>query len=249
MIQFGKNVTVEPNVIIDVKDGFIGDRSIIRSGARIEGNYVHLGTESYLDHGAWIGGGSCSDNEAYLKAGCWLHMGWNSHINIARGVDIGNEVGIGIDTKIFTHGAYLPIDEGFPVQWGKVKIGNKVWLPHAWVNPGVTIGNDVVVGAMSLVNSDLPDGCYAAGIPVKVLGFSRLSCPIDMNAILSPLNLREKLIYAGDNMVVLDGATFMIKDRTIEGKVTPESELVKNQLRRNGIRFKFYGENGYYVHW
>ncbi len=249
MMEFGKNVTIEPGVIINVKDGFIGDRSIIRSGARIEGTFVSLGTESYLDHGAWIGGGSCFDSEAYLKAGCWLHMGWNSQINIGRGVDIGDEVGIGIETKIFTHGAYLPIDEGFPVQWGKVKIGNKVWLPHAWVNPGVTIGNNVVVGAMSLVNEDIPDGCYAAGIPAKVLGFSRLPYVVDMNAILSPLNLGEKITYADSRMIVLDGTTFMVEERTIEGKVTPESELVKNQLRRNGIRFQYCGEDGYYVYW
>ncbi len=249
MIKFGKDVTIEPNVILDVKDGFIGDRSIIRSGARIEGTYVYLGTESYLDHGAWIGGGSCYDSEAYLKAGCWLHMGWNSQINIARGVDIGDEVGIGIETKIFTHGAYLPIDEGFPVQWGKVKIGNRVWLPHAWVNPGVTIGDNVVVAAMSLVNDNILNGCLVGGIPAKVLGCSRLPYVVDMNSILSPLNLGDKITYADGRMIVLDGTTFMVEQRTIEGKVTPESELVKNQLRRNGIRFQYCGEDGYYIHW
>ncbi len=250
MIEFGKDVNIEPNVIIDVKNGFIGDRSIIRSGTRIEGTYVYLGTESYLDHGAWIGGGSCFDSEAYLQAGCWLHMGWNSQINIARGVDIGDEVGIGIETKIFTHGGYLPIDEGFPVKWGKVKIGNKVWLSHAWVNPDVTIGNNVVVGAMSLINKDLPDGCFATGIPVKVVNLNRFpnSVKINLSNILFPLNLNSMSLLE-ENTITLKDTVFRINKRTIEGKVTPDSELVKNQLRRNGIRFKYYIKGGEYVHW
>jgi acetyltransferase-like isoleucine patch superfamily enzyme len=249
MIELGKDVTIEPNVILNVKEGFIGDRSIVRSGARIEGTYVHLGTESYLDHGAWIGGGSCFDKGAYLKAGCWLHMGWNSQINIARGVDIGDEVGIGIETKILTHGAYLPIDEGFPAQWGGVKMGDRVWLPHAWVNPGVTIGSNVVVGAMSLVNIDLPDHCFATGVPVRVLDYVRYprNTEIDFAKILSPLNLNG-VKFSGDS-IILDETLFWIKERIIEGIVTQESELIKNQLRRNGIRFKFYVKDGYYVRW
>ena len=248
-MEYGKDVVIEEGVVINVEEGFIGDRSIIRSGSRIEGTYIYLGTESYLDHGAWIGGGSCFDQGAYLKAGCWLHMGWNSQINIARGVDIGDEVGIGIETKILTHGAYLPIDLGFPAQWGKVKIGNRVWLPHVWVNPGVTIGDNVVVGAMSLVNKDLPDGCFAAGIPVKILSFPSHE-PVKMNLsdILSPINL-ENIPLLEDNTIYLKETIFKIDERVIEGKVTPDSELVKNQLRRNGIRFKYYAKDWDYVQW
>jgi acetyltransferase-like isoleucine patch superfamily enzyme len=248
MLECGKDVTIEINVTLNVKEGFIGDRSIIRSGARIEGTRVEIGIESYLDHGAWIGGGSCFDEGAYLKAGCWLHMGWNSQVNIGRGVEIGDEVGIGIETKIFSHGAYLPIDEGFPVQWGKVRIGNKVWLPHAWVNPNVTIGNNVVVGAMSLVNKDLPDGCFAVGIPVKIWeDVFPNPTGINLYEILSSLNLHEMAIE-GDEVIVGE-AKFMIGERKIEGYASPQSELVKNQLRRNGIRFKYYAKDGEYVHW
>ena len=48
-------------------------------------------------------------------------------------------------------------------------IGDRVWLPTASVNPGVTIGSDVVVAARSLVNHDVPAGCLAGGIPAQVL--------------------------------------------------------------------------------
>lgn len=35
--------------------------------------------------------------------------------------------------------------------------------------PGVTVGENAVVGAMSFVNRDIPDNCVAVGVPVKVI--------------------------------------------------------------------------------
>lgn len=34
---------------------------------------------------------------------------------------------------------------------------------------GVNIGNNVIIGANSLVNKDIPDNCVAAGNPAKVI--------------------------------------------------------------------------------
>lgn len=249
MIEIGKDVIIEPGAIINAKDGRIGDRSIIRSGARIEGTYVELGTESYLDHGAWIGGGSCWDKGAHLKAGCWLHMGWNSQINIARGVNIGEEVGIGIDSKIFTHGSYLPADCGFPVQWGSVKIGNRVWLPSVWVNPGVTVGSNVVVAARSLVNRDLPDGCFAGGIPAKVIHENAYPKKAIIHLVELLGDIGSDCSIHNDEIIRFGETRFILPSRTIEGPANKVTELIKNQLRRNGIRFRFYAKDGFYVSW
>lgn len=232
--EIGEDVIIEPGAIIDVKEGRIGDRSIIRAGARIQTTRVVLGPESYLDCGAWIGGGSCFDDEAFLEAGCWFHMGWNCQVNTAWGVTVGDEVGLGIETKVFTHGAYLPMDYGFPVQWAPVKIGSRVWMPNAWVNPGVTIGDNVVVGARSLVNRDLPAGCFAAGVPVKILEENKYPG--------QPKEWAPGVQYAGKTI-------FDIRKRIITGPVSEASEKIKNHLRRNGIRFKYYAKDGVYVPW
>lgn len=40
---------------------------------------------------------------------------------------------------------------------------------HTTILKGVHIGNNVIIGANSLVNKDLPDNCVAAGNPCKVL--------------------------------------------------------------------------------
>jgi maltose O-acetyltransferase len=51
-----------------------------------------------------------------------------------------------------------------------IKIGDNVWI-GAGVNilPGVTIGNNCVIGAGSVVNRDISDNMLAAGVPCKVI--------------------------------------------------------------------------------
>ena len=35
--------------------------------------------------------------------------------------------------------------------------------------PGVTIGENTIIGAFSFVNKDLPDNVVAAGVPIKII--------------------------------------------------------------------------------
>ena len=51
-----------------------------------------------------------------------------------------------------------------------ISLGSRVYLGlNTIVLPGVTIGDDVVVGAGSVVARDLPSGCVAAGVPARVI--------------------------------------------------------------------------------
>ncbi len=55
-----------------------------------------------------------------------------------------------------------------------VRIGNRVFVgADTLILPGVTIGDDSVIGAGSLVSSDIPAGSLAVGRPAKVIGNSR----------------------------------------------------------------------------
>ena len=160
--HIGENCRIHPSAVINVEEGFLGAGSIINENVRIEGSRIEIGREAFIDRNATIGGGSCFDPEAILRARDWLHMGYGSQINTACGVEIGHEFGCGIETKIFTHGAYIDSYAlGAPVQWAGVTIGDSVWMPNAWVNPGVRIGSSIVVAARSLVNRDLPSGSLA----------------------------------------------------------------------------------------
>lgn len=68
-----------------------------------------------------------------------------------------------------------------------VKIGNNVWIgANASVLPGVTIGDDVVIGAGSVVTNDIPDRCVAVGNPCRVI---------------RPVNEHDKKYYFKDKKV------------------------------------------------
>ncbi|MEJ7590184.1 MAG: acyltransferase [Planctomycetaceae bacterium] len=52
---------------------------------------------------------------------------------------------------------------------GSVTIGSRVWCGlNVTILGGVTIGDDAVVGACSLVNKDVPAGSIVVGIPARV---------------------------------------------------------------------------------
>ena len=51
-----------------------------------------------------------------------------------------------------------------------IKIGNNVWIGgNVIVLPGVNIGDNVVIGAGSVVTKDIPANCVAVGNPCRVI--------------------------------------------------------------------------------
>jgi len=265
----GKNCQIHPSAVIDVEEGCLGDGGIVRENARLEGRKIVIGREAFVDRNAWIGGGSCFDPSAELIAGDWFHMGVNSHINIARGVYIGHEFGCGIDTKIFTHGAYLDsFNLGAPTQWAQVSIGDNVWCPNAWINPGVSIGSNVIVAARSLVTSDLPSNSLVAGSPARVLVENYFPRKIDKqlwaDAIIKatearcfklgmlPQDGRIRFIGQKNSILVELGSrtsAFSIDAKRIVGDEGEVSAVLKDQLRRNGVRFRYEFDGRNWVGW
>lgn len=88
-------------------------------------------------------------------------------------IEIGDHVQITNGTKIFTHGGGWVYREQYPELdfFGKVRIKNNVYIGNnSMIMPGVIIGNDVIVGAGSIVTKSIPDGKIAAGNPARIVG-------------------------------------------------------------------------------
>lgn len=267
MLRLGKDVKIDKTARINVDDGYIGDRGVIGPNVTIEGRRVMIGRESRLNEGAHIGGGSCFDPTSNLEVGDFLHMGKYSFLNQGRGIKVGHEFGCGMDTKVFTHGSYESAWDGFPVQWGPVKIGDRVWLPNALVNPGISIGDNVVVASLSVVTEDLPTGCFAGGVPCRVIRervYPRQLSASEKDAIFSRIfNESAQILLSkeskssspsvftrlDEDVYVVEGTTFDIGKRVIEGPATSRTEVLRNQLRRNGIRFRYFNKDGCYSKW
>jgi serine acetyltransferase len=254
------SVRIHPTARIDCDELVMGAGGVVGRNCRIEGTRVEVGRDLWMDEGTIIGGGSCHDPCAFLRAGHFLHLGLEAQINIGRGVTLGDEVGVG--HKIFTHGAYLSEIDGFPCSFAPVTIGSRVWLPFAKVHPGVTIGDDVVVRAGSIVTGDLPSGCLAGGVPCKVLREHEYPKKLSMEQrqeILVRIAKEASAIeptlwgvtigrYIGMGPTHAE-TQFDAASRTITGPVTKATEVMRNQLRRHGIRFRYEEADGQYVPW
>ncbi len=134
--------------------------------------------------------GSCGENARvnqpiWVDYGCNISLGANSLINMnctlldTGKITIGENTLIGPDVKIYT--AVHPVsaeeriytDEtgrsAIRTQTAPVVIGNHVWIGGGTIIlPGVTIGDNAVVGAGSVVTKSIPENAVAYGNPCVV---------------------------------------------------------------------------------
>jgi acetyltransferase-like isoleucine patch superfamily enzyme len=98
-----------------------------------------------------------------LELGYKTDIGAFTYINAKYGVIIEDYVQIGSHCSIYS---ISTIDN----KEGRVKLKKNCKIgSHSLVMPGVTVGENAVVGAMSFVNCDIPDNCVAVGVPAKVI--------------------------------------------------------------------------------
>lgn len=87
-------------------------------------------------------------------------------------VKIGDNCLIAPQVGIYT--AAHPIDRAqrtSGLEYGKpITIGNDCWIGgHATINPGVTLGDNVIVGSGAVVTKSFPSNCIIAGNPAKII--------------------------------------------------------------------------------
>ncbi|WP_253650435.1 sugar O-acetyltransferase [Vibrio sp. Y29_XK_CS5] len=110
--------------------------------------------------------------------GCHTHLGDNVYANFNltlvddTHIYIGDHVMIGPNVTIATAGhPIVPELRRDIAQFNiPVHIGNNVWIgANSVVLPGVTIGENSVIGAGSVVTKDIPANVVAVGNPCRVL--------------------------------------------------------------------------------
>ena len=107
-----------------------------------------------------------------IKVGKDFYANYGCIILDCHSVTIGDYVMFGPNVQVYT--ATHPIDpiaRQSGVEYAKpVIIGDSVWIGgNSVICPGVTIGNNVTIGAGSVVTKDIPDDVVAVGNPCGVI--------------------------------------------------------------------------------
>jgi acetyltransferase-like isoleucine patch superfamily enzyme len=215
MINIGKGATLGRRLEALVADELsIGRNAFMDYECEITCRRAVIGEGLYAEHRIIMGGGGGVIGPfSELEIGRFVHIGEYTVLNPARRLTIGDYAGLGAHIMVYTHGMWSPALEGYPVSFGPVHIGSKAWLTgRCIVLPGVTIGDGTVISMGSFVNKDLPPGCLAGGIPVKVLRENYFPRPMekaDKDRVIREILTRyiPELEYKGLAPTTTDDAT------------------------------------------
>lgn len=165
----GSEIMDEQLAYLDKMDEYnaIPRRFVERRAAMLPQMFAEVGDGCYIESPFYANWGG---HHVHLGKGVYANFGAtfvdDTHIYI------GDATMLGPNVVIATAGH--PIDPELrarALQYNMpVRIGRNCWLgAGVIVMPGVTIGDDTVIGAGSVVTKDIPSGVVAVGNPCKVM--------------------------------------------------------------------------------
>lgn len=171
-VSIGARSEIHAQTQILVADEFrTGDAARISRDVKITCRTFCAGHLLYMGDGATVGYGGTLSSTSSVRIGNRVTIGQHTILNANFPIEVGDDVGTGSYLAIWTHGYHFghgPLD-GSQVAYAPVRIGRNVWLGfHVTVLPGVSIGDNSIVAAGSVVTRDLPPDVLAGGVPAKV---------------------------------------------------------------------------------
>lgn len=106
----------------------------------------------------------------HTKIGKNVFINFNCTILDLGGVTIDDDVFIAPNVSILSEGHPLSAEDRHSLKVGHIHIKRNVWIgAGAIILAGVTIGENAVIAAGSVVSKDVPDNTVVGGIPAKIL--------------------------------------------------------------------------------
>lgn len=107
-----------------------------------------------------------------LNIGSNVYIGPRCLFDLTSEITIEDDVSVSAQVSFITHldVGNQPLKKIVPRKEGAIRVRTGAWIGvNTTILDNVTIGEGAMVGAMSLVNKDIPPRCLAVGIPCKVI--------------------------------------------------------------------------------
>lgn len=158
-IDLGRNVSFNGRIILDrfkYSKISIGDNCVFNSSNLFNPRGInHCILQTATDYAKIEIGNNCGFSGVSIVAN--------------NRVTIGNNVTVGADTCIGDRDDHPEI---LGTKDAPVEIKDNVFIGmHCLILKGVTIGENSIIGAGSVVTKDIPANCVAAGVPCKVIRY------------------------------------------------------------------------------
>lgn len=172
IIRIGDGSEVHANVSVLVAETFVvGLAARIATSVKIVCRDFVAGRLLYLGDNVNVGYGGTMTSTATVRIGDRVTIGQHTILNANYPIEVGDNVGTGSYLAIWTHGYHFghgPLD-GSVTTLAPVRIGRNVWLGfHVTILPGVSVGENTIVAAGSVLTRDAPADVLVGGVPARI---------------------------------------------------------------------------------
>lgn len=207
-VLIGENVLIDERAIVGLptpsnnEPVILGDNVHIHSGVVIYagcriGNRTHIYHNTVLMENVIVGCdtkiGALCHLQGNLEIGNFVTVASHCHLTSFMKIEDGVFLSLGIFTgNHLNPGGRLHKVNTSQIQGPVIKKGARIG-GLSMINPGITIGQEALVGSGSVVRKDVPDFKIAFGNPVKIIGEIEESEKIDWEKVY------ETMIQKKDN--------------------------------------------------
>jgi acetyltransferase-like isoleucine patch superfamily enzyme len=229
---------------------------------------IEIGDVLFLAHRVVIGQGGAFNPESELVIGHSCLVSSDCLINTAHRVSMGDRSCLSPKASIYTHSHWQNVLEGYQATCLPVTIGNDVWITGgSLIAPGTVMEDGSQALANSAVSGVVPLRTIVWGVPARPVGKVRGDLSLaEREAIMQGIwpEVEDALRHAGLDSVLAsytgsqpdgrlaasvqvafaarpasyEGTFFDLLDYQVTGPDTPVADVVRNVLRKHGIRFE-----------